>query len=76
MSFDDYFFARPSVLEGFGRILDFQGELHPFDLPVTSENFDQAAMWSDWVIVGEEIRSATVRLNEQSALESRGVGRE
>lgn len=52
-------FARPSFIEGAGRILDFGNTLSEYNSSLSAEQADFHALRSDWRAVGEDIRQAT-----------------
>lgn len=51
----DFLFARPSVWEGIGRILDFGNTLNEYN---NSSEPDEIALRLDWVCVGNNLRQA------------------
>jgi hypothetical protein len=51
-------FARPSFVEGVGRIFDFSGALSEYNRCETGERADCYALWADWCAVGNDIRRA------------------
>jgi hypothetical protein len=48
-------FARPSLAEGVGRILDFRNSLNEYNNCMTAWQADGAAIHSDWNCVGLDI---------------------
>ncbi|MDY6785229.1 MAG: hypothetical protein SW833_22230 [Cyanobacteriota bacterium] len=48
-----YLYARPSLLEGIARLLDIGGTLSEYN---TSEQADALAIYSDWLVVGDDLR--------------------
>ena len=57
-SMTSYLFARPSLFEGVGRILDFGGTLTMYNMSKTSDEADTKAAAADWQTVGEDLRVA------------------
>lgn len=53
-----YLYATPSFVEGFSRLIDFGGTLEEYNSAFSSEQADQIAIASDWLVVGDDIRSA------------------
>lgn len=56
----------PSFVEGIGRIGDFSGVLNQFNYSNSPEEADQKALRSDWMKVGNELRSAMNRFEKKS----------
>jgi hypothetical protein len=54
----DHLFAMPSFLGGFGRVLDFSGELDENNFAETPEESDANAIYSDFCAVGEDMWAA------------------
>ncbi len=51
-------FARPSFLEGVGRLLDTSASFQTYNYSKNGAEADYDAIASDWHMVGEDIRSA------------------
>ena len=51
-------FARPSFLEGAGRIFDFGNAMTEYNRSATATEADQRALWADWCAVGDDLRNA------------------
>lgn len=47
--------ARPSFVEGVGRILDFGGTLDQYNQSVTPAQADYLALRGDWRLVGMDL---------------------
>jgi len=56
--FSTYLFARPSFVEGVGRLVDFGGTLTAYNASPNSEEADAVAIYTDWRAVGHELRTA------------------
>lgn len=54
----DFLFARPSFLEGMGRVLDIGGTMTEFNQSLTPEQADALALGMDWKVVGDDLRRA------------------
>lgn len=57
-SFSDTLYARPSVWEGWARILDFGNTLTEYNYSKSGEAADVQALWMDWATVGVAIQQA------------------
>lgn len=64
-SLSTFLFARPSFLEGIGRIFDLGNTLNEYNRSQTPQDADARALASDWRVVGEEIASAEANFNRQ-----------
>ena len=53
-------FARPSFLEGVGRIIDFGASLNIYNESQSTALADLNAITSDWASVGDSLRSALI----------------
>ena len=53
-------FARPSFLEGIGRIIDFGTTLNIYNESDSTVMADVNAITSDWASVGDSLQSALV----------------
>lgn len=62
-----HLFARPSFLEGMGRLVDFGNSLNLYNVSDSPEDADWEALLSDWEIVGDDIRRALAELEEKRA---------
>ncbi|MBI4186067.1 MAG: hypothetical protein HY530_00990 [Chloroflexi bacterium] len=54
----DFLYAKPSFIEGLGRVLDVGGTLNEYNSSPTGEIADKVAMRVDWACVGQYLRSA------------------
>lgn len=55
--YTDYYFARPSIIEGIGRIVDFFGLLQVYNTSSTPEIADMRAIRADWAAVGSDMKA-------------------
>ena len=62
-----FLFARPSFLEGVARIMDFGDTLQEYNYSSDPTEADYRAIWSDWQVVGDELRQALKTLPEASS---------
>ena len=71
MSFDFYYFTKPSFGRGFARAIDIPGILSrkAVILSASTAEADRRAIRSDWQVVGTDIKSAT------ETLEANGTAR-
>jgi hypothetical protein len=53
--FSSILFARPSVLEGAARILDFANLLNEYQRCLSPEQADELALNADWRAIGDDI---------------------
>ena len=58
--YSSFLFARPSFLEGMGRVLDFGGTMTDFNRSLTPEMADELAMRADWSQVGADLLEAVM----------------
>ena len=61
----DFLFARPSVLTGLARILDFGNTLHEYNFAPSPELADYLAMQSDWAVTGQDMWAAISRFQTE-----------
>ena len=54
----NYLFARPSFIEGVGRIVDLYGSMNSYNAAPTPEEADARALYEDWKAVGHDLRVA------------------
>lgn len=54
----DFLFARPSFWSGLGRWLDLSGRFDFYNISRDGETADALALYSDWRMVGQELRRA------------------
>ncbi|MBI2551870.1 hypothetical protein HYW17_01040 [Candidatus Uhrbacteria bacterium] len=66
-----YLFAKPSFIEGVGRVLDLGGVLDTYNISTTPAEADAKALRTDWMAVGNDLRSAM----QQYASQFSGVAR-
>lgn len=62
----DYLFARPSFIEGIGRIVDLSGSLNTYNRAPTPEEADARALYEDWKAVGHDLSVALEQLRAES----------
>jgi hypothetical protein len=61
MSFDDYWFTRPSFIGGVGRVIDIGGVLgrEAVKIVATPAEADARALSSDFRVVAKDLKAAT-----------------
>lgn len=62
----DYLFARPSLIEGVGRMVDLSNSLNTYNISPTSEAADARALFEDWKAVGHDVRVALEQLRSDA----------
>lgn len=63
-------FARPSFTEGVARIVDFGTTLQDYNTSKTGNEADFRALKNDWMIVGQDLKYA-IKKHEQNVAESK-----
>lgn len=63
----DYLFARPSFIEGVGRILDLSNCLTAYNDSPSPGLADARAIYQDWKAIGHDLRVAMERLGTEAA---------
>ena len=74
-----FLFSTPSFASGVARALDLYGLYDRYNYSSTEQEADCKAIWSDWSVVGQDIRSATERFRDSLPAKERdrelsGVG--
>ncbi|MBE9008414.1 hypothetical protein IQ259_26020 [Fortiea sp. LEGE XX443] len=59
-----YLYARPSLIEGIARIVDFGNTLQAYNSSLSPEQADYLALLSDWRVVGNDLRNAMAEYKE------------
>ena len=54
----DFLFARPSIIEGIGRNMDFFGSLNSYNFLSDGAMADSVALASDWLAVYGDLNKA------------------
>jgi hypothetical protein len=54
----DFLFASPSWASGAARLLDWYGQFDEYNQSGSGQDADARAIFSDWRIAGEDLRSA------------------
>lgn len=57
-NYTGFLFARPSFLEGIGRLFDIGGTLNEYNTSPTPQEADRIALTADWMSVGDALTSA------------------
>lgn len=58
-------FARPSFMEGMGRVLDLGATMQEYNVSPTPEEADEIAFQADWEAVNEDIASIMAMSRDQ-----------
>jgi len=61
----DFLFARPTFVEGVGRIIDFSNSLNTYNQSRTGAEADARAIYQDWKAVGHDLRVAIDQLRTE-----------
>jgi hypothetical protein len=56
----DFLFARPSIVEGIGRNLDFFGSMNNYNYSANGEMADKVAMLSDMLAIYTDLYKAYI----------------
>lgn len=62
----DFLYARPSFIEGVGRMLDVAGSLSMYNISRSPEAADGRAMYEDWKALGHDLRVALEELRSET----------
>lgn len=69
----DFLIPRMSWLTGAGTILNLRGSYYFYNISATEEEADSRAIFSDWSMAGEDLRSAFRRADpKQLELDLKG----
>jgi hypothetical protein len=61
-----YLFARPSFVEGVGRMLDLSNSLNAYNYSRDGAAADARAIYEDWHALGHDLRVALEQLRTES----------
>ena len=62
----NYLFARPSFVEGFGRMVDVANSLNTYNQSRNGSEADARAIHEDWKALGHDVRAALEQLRQSS----------
>ncbi len=62
----DYLFARPSLIEGVGRIVDLPNSLNTYNYARNGAEADARAIYQDWKALGHDLRVALEQLRSET----------
>jgi hypothetical protein len=65
----DFLVASPSYASGVGRLMDWYGLYDLYNASRNGNEADAKAIYSDWRIVGQDIRDAMVQFEDSQARE-------
>lgn len=74
--FSFFLFARPSAVEGAGRLMDFGNTLFEYNNSPSTEEADANAFWSDWCALGQDFESAVLKYTPVDQGTQRSVEKE
>ncbi len=60
-------FAEPSFLQGFSSIIDLGGTLQEYNTSRTENEADINALLNDWLAVGNDIKGAVKKYEQESS---------
>lgn len=63
----DFLFARPSLIEGVGRLVDFRGSLNSYNDSPSPSEADARAIFEDWRAIGHDVEVALDEVREEVA---------
>jgi len=63
----DYLFARPSFIEGVGRLVDLSNSLNTYNYSRGGAEADARAIHEDWKALGHDVRVALEQLHSETA---------
>lgn len=66
----DFLFPAPTFLTGIGSVLNLAGNYFKFNYSVGDKEADWKALLSDWGVVGEDILSANLFVEENMKIEN------
>lgn len=58
-------YADSSFWEGMARLFDFQGALSQYNVSASGAEADNKALHSDWMKVGDDLRTAVRQFEEE-----------
>lgn len=53
-----FLYARPSLIEGISRLIDFGNTLQVYNSSLSPEQADFLALSSDWYVIGDDLKLA------------------
>jgi len=65
----DFLVAAPSFASGVGRLMDWYGLYDLYNVSQNGNEADAKAIFSDWRIVGQDLRDAMVEFEHSQARE-------
>jgi len=72
----DFLVARPSFWSGIGRAFDLWGKFDGYNTSRTPEETDMRALYSDWRIVGQDLRDAWVVVHKDQSCHAKKKGKD
>lgn len=68
MKSSDFLYAVPNFVTGVSRILDFGSTLNTYNVSQSDEEADFKAIYSDWYMVGTDIKGAMEEYDRERAV--------
>ena len=62
--FSNYLYARPSLIEGFARIIDAGFTLQEYNVLFRPEQAEYLALLSDWLTIGDDLKNVMAEYKE------------
>lgn len=60
----DFLFPTPSFLIGMGSVFNIAGNYYKFNYSNSNKEADSKAIFSDWKIVGQDLKKAEKEINK------------
>jgi poly(3-hydroxybutyrate) depolymerase len=57
----DFLYARPSIIEGIGRNMDFYGSLNSYNYSKNGEEADKLALANDFLVIYMDLYKAYIK---------------
>ena len=67
MNRSSFLFARPSLLGGAARLLDFGGTLNSYNVSATGQIADARAFREDWKAIGDDMRDVLAAYKKEQS---------
>lgn len=65
VEYSEFLFARPTLLEGVARILDFGNTMQEYNTSLTGQQADFRALRSDWLQISADMRQSVEQFQGQ-----------
>jgi len=64
-SLTDFLYARPTLLEGIARILDFGNTIQEYNVSQSGFEADFKALDGDWITIGRDLKDAVQKITQE-----------